>query len=140
MSAGVDRDAWASIVADLVKYETGGKKAAFARAIGVEPRTVSRWLAGEVDVSERSVRDAARAFGRSPTDMLVRVGFLAPDDLGPKPAGVEDDEEMRIIMDAKVPMSTKKVMIQRLEELRRRDRERRMDEIRWGLRAAGGGR
>src|SRR5687768_6627020 len=58
----VDRDAWADLVGKLVTGRTRGNKSAFARTVGVTARTLDRWLAGEVNVSEASVRAVARAF------------------------------------------------------------------------------
>jgi transcriptional regulator with XRE-family HTH domain len=81
----IDRQAWAQLVADLIASETGGNKAAFARRVGVDPKTINHWLAGNVDVSEASVRRVADALGRRPLDLLVAVGYYRADEVGAEP-------------------------------------------------------
>jgi transcriptional regulator with XRE-family HTH domain len=82
----VDRDAWAQLVGELLQRETKGKKLPFARKIGVDPRTVDRWLRREVVVSEESVRSIARAFDLQAIDLLVQVGYYKATDVAPPPA------------------------------------------------------
>lgn len=124
--------------------ETRGKIAPFARLVGVDPRTVSRWVNREVDVSEESVREVARAVKRQPMDLLVEVGYYSRADLGAGRVGGEDDPEMELILTANVDQDMKIRMIERLEELRHRDRvrleelrerdkQRRMEDIRYIL-------
>lgn len=77
----VDRDAWATVIADLIREETRGNKAAFARKIGVKTvKTVDRWLAKEVNVSAESVRSVARALGLSDLELLRKVGYVEADE------------------------------------------------------------
>jgi transcriptional regulator with XRE-family HTH domain len=94
---GIDRGAWAQRVADLRASETRGKTAPFAKKVGVDPRTVDRWLRREVDVKEESVRAVARALNRSPVELLIQVGFYAASEIAP-PA-VPDPREDPIIRD-----------------------------------------
>jgi hypothetical protein len=136
-SRHVDRDTWAAVVEEIIaeRYRGHrGAKAAFARAAGVEPRTVSRWLGREVDVREESVRQVADAHGINPLAILVRVGYYRPDEvtIAPTPPP-EVDEEVALIMSAPVSQALKERMLQRLAELRAADRDRRMDEIRFAL-------
>lgn len=95
----IDRAAWADLVSDLVDRETRGKKAAFSRLIGVSTRTLDRWLAQEVDVSEESVRSVARATNRPAMDLLIRVGYYRQDE-APGPSGEPLDPDVLIILRA----------------------------------------
>lgn len=74
------------LVADLITSETGGKKATFARLVGVDPKTIGHWLAGTVDVSEASVRRVATALGRRTLELLVKVGYYSAEEVGAEPA------------------------------------------------------
>jgi hypothetical protein len=96
----VDRAAWAALVSDLVDRETRGKKAAFARLIDVSTRTLDRWLAQEVDVSEESVRSVARATGRPAMDLLIKVGYYRQDEVDSPttPGGEPMDPDVLIIL------------------------------------------
>lgn len=136
----IDRAAWSDVVSELIATETRGKKAPFARLVGVDPRTIDHWLKGTVNVMEESVRRVARATGRAPMDMLVRVGYYQRDEIGAavdQPAPDPDDEAMRLIIDSPFPPRLKVRMIQRLEELRARDRQREADEVRFWIEQAG---
>lgn len=131
----VDRQAWANTIAQLIAQETKGNKTRFATLVGVSYKTVLRWLACESDVSEESVRQVARALGVTPVELLVRVGFYAADELtaaGPA-AATTDDPALTVILDADLPNHIKQRMIQRLQQLRARDTERQVDEVRWWI-------
>ncbi|MGI5178641.1 hypothetical protein ACQEVZ_20125 [Dactylosporangium sp. CA-152071] len=90
----IDRDAWAELMTALIDSETRGKKAAFSRLIGVNTRTLDRWLAREVDVSEESVRSVARGTNRSPMELLIKVGYYRQDEVelgGPNTEPIDPD-------------------------------------------------
>lgn len=76
----VDRAVWAALVDGWVRNIAGNNQTRFANMIGVTPRTVSRWKRQQVDVSEENVRAAARVVGQKPMDLLVRVGYYAPEE------------------------------------------------------------
>jgi hypothetical protein len=135
----IDRDAWAGIVAELIARETRGRKATFARLVDVDPRTVTRWLCGDVDVSEGSVRDVARAVKRNPSELLVQVGYYRPDEVPTRePTPDEDDEAVRLIADSNLSPARKAAMLDQLLEMRKQDRSRRKDTIQWMLTQARG--
>jgi hypothetical protein len=130
----VDRVAWAELVQDLLRSVPGGKKAAMARTVGVDVKTVNRWIACEVDVSEESVRSVAAAFGRPLLPLLVRVGYYAPEEVSagcaaPPEAAV--DEEMELIRSAAIDPEMKIKFLARLRERREEDQRRRMADLRW---------
>jgi hypothetical protein len=85
----IDRAAWADVVERLLTEEAEGNKTAFGAVIGVDRKTVNRWLDQGVDVSDENVRAVARAFHLSAVDLLIRVGYFLPEDLQNRPA--QDD-------------------------------------------------
>lgn len=136
----VDRAAWADVVARLIASETSGNKSRFAALVGVTYKTVLRWLSQEGDVSVESVVQVADAVGLSPIDLLIQVSYYRPRDLPSveeRPSSDPDDEALRIILESEFPNRTKMRMIQRLEELRARDRAREAEEVRFWVEQAG---
>ncbi|MFI2650170.1 hypothetical protein [Micromonospora fulviviridis] len=141
----INREAWATVVSQLIAEETGtpakpeGNKSRFAELVGVTYKTVLRWTQGASDVSEDSVRQVARALHISPLTLLVQVGYYTDADLGAAASVVtpapldKDDPALRAILDADVPPRVKQRMIERLQELRARDVERQVDEVRWWI-------
>lgn len=128
----IDREAWADLVATLINSKTRGKKAPFARLVGVDPRTVTRWIVRDVDVSVESVSEVARAVGRNPVEMLAQVGYYRPEEVNaPEPTPEQEDEEIRLIADSDLPAQRKSDMIERLLQMREEDRQRRQQAIRW---------
>lgn len=135
----IDRDAWARVLAALIDSETRGKKAPFARLVGVDPKTVDNWLKGTVDVTEESVRRVARSTGQSPMDLLVQLGYYRADEVNtPEPAPAQEDEEIQLIADSDLPPHLKRQMIDRLLEMREQDRQRREQTLRWMIDQARG--
>lgn len=109
----IDRRAWAALVSELIETEARGKKAAFARLVGVDPKTIAHWLAGTVDVSEASVRRVATALGRPTLDLLVEVGYYSREEVGGEPASAREpmDPDLLILArrlaDPNVPAAEK---------------------------------
>lgn len=135
----VDRQAWANTVSQLIEQETKGNKTRFASLVGVSYKTVLRWLACESDVSEESIRQVARALGVAPVELLVRVGFYAADELAATaPAAAAEDPALREILESDLPTHRKQRLIQRLQQMRARDTEREVDEVRWWIDQARG--
>lgn len=122
----IDREAWAALIGALIDSETKGKKATFARLVGVDPKTIGHWLAGAVDVSEQSVRRVATATGRPPMDLLVAVGYYRQEEVSrptPTESEAEIDEVIELVAtDDKLSPRAKKQIIDLI--LARRDRER----------------
>lgn len=114
--------------------QTRGKIAPFARKVGVDPRTVSRWLAAQVDVSEESVREVARKTETSPIQLLVEVGYYSHAETAPALQSEEYDEEVELILRAPVDQRTKELALEQLHIMRMRDRQRRMEDLDFMLR------
>lgn len=132
----INREAWAALLAELIKTESRNKKAAFARLAGVDPKSINLWLARAVDVSEESVRRVARAVGRSPIDMLVQVGYYSAAEVEQAPAAPvspENDPALKVILETDLPPRVKQRMIQRLKDLRAAQQEREVEEVRWWI-------
>lgn len=141
----IDREAWAKVISQLIANETGtpakpeGNKSRFAELVGVTYKTVLRWTQAASDVSEDSVRQVARALHISPLELLVRVGYYTDADLSAasraaKPAAIDqNDPALQVILEADVPPRVQQRMIQRLQQLREREAERQVDEVRWWI-------
>ncbi|MCT2281794.1 hypothetical protein M3G91_29785 [Micromonospora chalcea] len=141
----IDREAWAKVILQLIDEETEGNKSRFATLVGVTYKTVLRWTQRASDVSEDSVRQVARALHISPLALLVRVGYYTEADLQAAaaatedaghaiPAGLDrDDPALRVILEADVPPRVQQRMIQRLQQMRQREAERQVDEVRWWI-------
>ncbi|WP_091086252.1 helix-turn-helix domain-containing protein [Micromonospora nigra] len=137
----VDREAWAAVVTQLIRDEANGNTSAFAKLVGVTYKTVRRWLTKTTDVSDDSLRQVARALHIKPADLLVRVGLYDAAEIATASATPQiaaDDPAMRVILEADVPPRVQQRMIQRLQELRARDAERHVDEVRWWVNQAKG--
>jgi hypothetical protein len=136
----VDREAWADVIRELMKTETRGKKEPLARLLEVNARTITHWLDKTTKVSEASIRQVAEKTGRSSIELLVHVGYYSPDEVAVVDRGDPDpdDEAMRLIIDSDFPPRVKMRMIQRLEELRARDRVREAEEVRWWIEQTAG--
>lgn len=130
----IDRNAWADLISELIRTEARGRKAAFARLVGVDPKTISHWLDGTVGVSEASVRRVATALNRRAADILIQLGYYSADELAaerPAPAENErQDEELQLILTSGLPMAAKEELIRLLEEERAQDQQRRLDRTR----------
>ena len=126
----VDREAWAEVVARLIDEEAAGNKSAFARLIGVASvKTVDRWLARSVNVSEESVRQVARAVRMPVADLLILVGLLHPEDLTARPDSTgEDDAAIRLIEQSDAPPSLKRELIEHLLAQRAEHERQRLAE------------
>lgn len=143
VSAEIDRAAWARVVTQLVQQESAGNKTRFAAAIGVDRKTVTRWVQGDHAVSEESVRAVARALGLPARDLLIQVGYYKATDL---PAVVaeariaEEDAAIKLIRESNAPPSLKAELIAHLERLREEHERQRLAEAERSLKLGMRGR
>lgn len=123
------------MIAELRAEHAKGKTVPFARLIGVNPRTVTRWLDQTAAVMEASVRMVADVFSLNAMDLLIRVGFYSTAEryAAPEREAPEVDEELDIILAANVDDITKHLMIERLYQLREQDKQRRLADLRWNI-------
>lgn len=139
----INRAAWADVIRELMTAHTRGKKEPFARRLGINSRSVSRWLDQEVDVSEESVRLVARTFDVPAVSLLVRVGYYQQADLHqphqPSAEEFDADPALKVIEDSDQPPHVKARMRERLYELRRQRTAAEVDEVRFWLDRAGEG-
>jgi transcriptional regulator with XRE-family HTH domain len=117
-------------VGDLIARETRGKKLPFARKIGVDPRTVDRWLRQEVDVKEESVRAVAGALDLRAIDLLVQVGVYKQADITPPvyPDPREDPVIQHILADPRLTEEQRVELVQVQLDLIKQDAARRRAE------------
>lgn len=131
----VDRGEWAKAVQELLDVEAEqhgkvGTKTRFGAKVGVSARTVDSWLKCDVDVRDANVKGVAAAYGRDEVQLLARVGLLS------LPATDERDDEVEMILAAPVSPAEKQRHIDRLIAMRERDKQRRMDDLRFSLERA----
>lgn len=142
---GIDREAWAQLVARLIRAETGGKIAPFARQVGFDARTVDRWLRQDVAVTEESIRKVARALKLPPIDLLVQIGYYRADEINPPavPDPYEDPIVQQIFADKSLPKAQRdhlvKMQLKRIEDdffRRQKDYEDLRDALGYGRETA----
>lgn len=129
----VDREAWAREVATLIAEEAGGNKSAFARRVGVSSvKTIDRWLASSVNVSEESVRAVCRALNLPVAPMLVKIGYIRPNELptaGPAHLLEADERAIAAIEAADLPPSLKRELVEHLRQQQAEHERQRLAEI-----------
>lgn len=129
-SSGVDREAWAAEVRLLIGAEAGGNLSAFARLIGIDRRSVTRWLGKTVDVSEATVRQVARSLNLPVGDLLTKVGLLDQGDLTSQPPVKSMDSEAVKAIDASdAQPDVKRKLFAHLRDAREQHERQRFTEI-----------
>jgi hypothetical protein len=144
VAAEIDRQAWARVVAQLAAQESAGNKTLFAATIGVDRRTVIRWIQAQVAVSEESVRTVARKLGLQARDLLVQVGYYQAGEL-PAAAPTErrvaqEDEAIKLVRESDAPPSLKRELIEHLTALREEHERQRLAEAQRSLKLGMRGR
>lgn len=127
-----DRVAWATYAA-MARKAARMSQSGLAKRVGVDRVTVYRWETGVQRPTDPDVVAAfAAALGLDVDEALAAAGLRpgTPAPAAPKPP---DDPEVRLILTSGVSEARKKELLHRLEELRERDRQRRMDDLRWVL-------
>lgn len=127
----MDRGEWAKAVSELVENEAEhgkyGAKTRFAAKVGVSVRTVDAWIGRTVDVKDANVRGVAAAYDCDEVQLLARVGLISV------PTREEPDEEVEMILAAPVSSAEKQRHISRLMAMRERDKQRRIEDLRFSL-------
>lgn len=129
-------------MAGLLRDEAGGNKTRLGALMGVDRKTITRWLAREFAVSEANVRQVATAFRLDVAELLVRVGYYDDTQVRqlhqPQVALTSDDEmAIRIIEESEAPPSLKRKLIEHVHQMRVRDEARRKVEVERMLDIAG---
>lgn len=124
----IDRDAWASLVRELIDQESAGNQTHFGLAVGVDRKTVGRWLSGMHDVSEEKVRSVARALGIPPRDLLVRVGYYRADELPAEEPPTAEDAAIDLVRNSDLSLSAKRELIEHLIAQREEQRRQQVAE------------
>jgi transcriptional regulator with XRE-family HTH domain len=100
----------------------GWTVARLAREAGINRGTIFGYISGKKKgVTVATVRSIAQALGDDPTNALRAAGQVTG----------EVDEEVELILAQPVNEDTKRVMLERLFQMRERDRRNRIDEIRF---------
>lgn len=128
----VDREEWSDEVGRLVEQEAAGNKSAFARLVGVSVKTVDRWLAGEVNVSQESVQAVCDALNLPAGPMLVKLGLIREQDIpssGPAQLVAEDQAAIEMIQGADITPALKRELLAHLRDQQGQHERQRLAEI-----------
>jgi AcrR family transcriptional regulator len=100
----------------------GWSVARLAREAGVHRGTIFGYISGKKKgVTVATVRSIAQALGDDPANALRAAGQVSG----------EVDEEVELILAQPVDEDTKRAMLERLFQLRERDKRNRIEEIRF---------
>lgn len=108
--------AWSRFLAEMVA-RPGWSVARLHRESGVGRSTIFRWLKGEGGLTIHSVRRIAEALGVDPAAAMLAAGST----LGPP--NVDEDPEMRAILDSRLSQPVKDQIIARVRARRAHDLE-----------------
>jgi transcriptional regulator with XRE-family HTH domain len=124
------RGAWATF-AKAARTGARISQSELARRLGVDRTTIFRWESGRArPESAEMIRAFAEVLDIELDEALAAAG-LRPGVAPPVEPTRERDEEMELILAAPVDDRMKSLMVDRLLELRERDKRRRMDEFRF---------
>lgn len=132
-TAGPERGAWAT----YAKAARGlMSQSELARRLGVDRVTVYRWeTSKQRPESADIVARFAEVTGVDVEEALAAAG-LRPGVTAPEEPAREPDEELDLIMTAPVDNQTKQLMVQRLLERRERERQARLEDLRFMIEQA----
>lgn len=129
----VDRQAWAAEIARLVQEEADGNKSAFARMVGLKSvKTIDRWLAGSVEVSQANILLVCRALQLEPLPMLEKMGLIDPAEFHRYDrfaAPQADQRALDVITTADIPPRLKRQLLDHLEAQRAEHERQRLAEV-----------
>jgi len=129
---GPARGTWAAYL-QMARERAGLNKSELGRRIAKDRATVARWEEGRFRPDDANlVARVADVLGLDLDEALAAAG-MRPGVRPPAEPTQELDEEVDLILRSNVDPDMKRVMLQRLEELRVRDKERRMEDIRFLL-------
>lgn len=129
-TTGPGRGGWATY-AKAAREGALVSQSELARRLGVNRTTIFRWEDGRARPdSPEAVRAFAEILGLDLDEALAAAGFK-PGTTAPAEPTRERDEEVELILAAPVDDRMKQRMLERLFELRERDKQRRIEEIRF---------
>jgi hypothetical protein len=129
--ARIDRESWATMVHSLIVVHSGGNLERFARTVGINARTIRRWLDLQVDVSFDNVRKVGVATGTSLDALLLSAGYLGPPD--DASVNAVADEELRLIHAAPIDKDLRQRLLRYVVDRRERDRRARIEDLEFFL-------
>lgn len=114
-----------------MQQESEGNQTHFGAIVGVDRKTVGRWLAATVDVSEEKVRAVARALGIPAASLLVQVGYYSRDEMPPLeelPPLANPNAAIEMVRDSDLPPSEKRKLIAHITAQDEAHRRQQMEE------------
>jgi len=131
-TSAMGRGTWAAYVL-TARERAGLNKSELGRRIGRDRATVARWEDGKHRPEDADlVARVAVALGLDIDEALAAAG-MRPGVQPPAEPTQDLDEETDLILRSNVSPDMKRVMLQRLEDLRERDKQRRMEDLRFML-------
>lgn len=131
-TTGPGRGGWATY-AKAARTGALLSQSELARRLGINRTTIFRWETGAARPENPDVVQAFAEVLSLNLDEALAAAGLRPGTTAPAEPTRERDEEMEMILAAPVDDRMKQRMIERLRELRERDKQRRMEEIRFVL-------
>lgn len=126
------RSAWATF-AKAAREGARLTQSELARRVGTDRTTVWRWETGRQKPENVAiVVDFARVTNIDLSEGMAAAG-LVPDVEPPTEPTRQPDVEIDLIMKSGAPDALKRRMLERLHQLRTRDQQRRMEDLRWML-------
>jgi transcriptional regulator with XRE-family HTH domain len=129
---GDERGTWAAY-AQAARERVGLGKTEVARLTGKDRATIHRWETGRSRPEDSTVVAAFAAALRLDLDEALAAAGMRPGATPPTEPTQQVDEELDLILRSRVSPDMKRRMIARLEELRERDKQQRMEDIAWWL-------
>lgn len=124
----IDREAWATVIHAFIQEESGGNITAFAETVGVDRKTVTRWLARNVSVSPESVHAVAAVLGKDVTELMRAIGYHAAAPAAEPPPTASGDAAIAAIRAADIPPSIKRDMVRNFTDRAKQDEDQRLAE------------
>lgn len=104
-----------------------------AERAGISHTSISGWRNNRQRPSLDSLEAIARVFEVPARELWVRAGLVAPEQVEPATREPELDEEERMILEADVDEETRYRALEQLHRMRIRDKQRRMEDLRFLL-------
>ncbi len=120
------RGAWATYVKAL-RVATGMGTKSFAEKVGVDPVTLWRWETAKTKPESPAVPEKlAELFKLDLDEVLTAAGLKSAAEVPTEPTREDIDEELEMILRARIPEKVKAELLDMLESDRTADRERRL--------------
>jgi hypothetical protein len=131
----IDREGWAAMVRSLIAVHSRGNLQRFSRTVGIDARTIRRWLDCDVDASFDSVCKVGVVTGVSFDALLKSAGYLGPreEDSQDESVNVALQEEFRLIDAVPLDNAIRRWLVRYVVDRQERDRRARIEDLKLSL-------